>query len=378
MSAARPRVALDVTPLLGFRTGIGLSVQETWAALSALGDGPTLIPYALGLRARTGSDGLPAGIRVVRLPTRALLAAWSRRDVPRLDLWLADADVVHATNFVVAPSRHPTLVTVNDIGFVLDPGSANAVVATFPAVLRRAIARGAHVHVTTEHVAAEVEEHFGPGLVAAGRISVVPFGIPALGPKGSVSPAVAGRLAGRPYVLAVGSQERRKNLPRLVGAFARVADRRSDLALVLVGAEGPDTPAVRDAVARLPREVGERVVLAGPVGPGARRALLEGAALLAYPSLYEGFGFPPLEAMTVGVPVVAARVGAVVEVAGGAAELADPADVDDLAAALERVLSDPDLRARLVGAGRARTSAFSWERTARGLASVYARLASSS
>lgn len=183
-AADRLRVAMDVTPLLGFRTGIGLSVQEMWTALSARAGNPALIPYVLGLRAPTRAPGLPEGVRSVRLPTRALLTAWARVDHPRLDHWLTGADVVHATNFITGPSRRATLTTVNDIGFVLDPSSADPVVATFPSVLRRALARGAHVHVTTRHVGTEVDEHFGPGLLAAGRITVIPFGIPALGSPG--------------------------------------------------------------------------------------------------------------------------------------------------------------------------------------------------
>jgi glycosyltransferase involved in cell wall biosynthesis len=371
-------VALDVTPLVGFRTGIGLSVQEMWAALRARADGPALIPYVLGLRAPVRPPGLPEGVRTIRFPTRVLLAAWSRQDRPSLDRWLRGADVVHATNFVTGPSRRPTLTTINDIGFVLDPSSANSVVATFGSVLRRALARGAHVHVTTQHVGGEVEEHFGPGLLGAGRISVVPFGIPPLGPSGPLPPAVRGFLAGEPYVLAIGQAERRKNLPMLVAAFSQVAAQHRTLRLVLAGPPGPDSPAVARAVAALTPEIGARVLVAGPVSGPVRRSLLEGAALLAYPSLYEGFGFPPLEAMQAGVPVLASRVGAVLEVAGPAAELADPRDVDDLAAGLRRLVEDEGRRLELIASGKRHAASFTWQATADGLSDLYRRLANSS
>ena len=379
--AGSPRVAIDVTPLLGFRTGIGLSVLEMWGALSALADsrgGPALIPYVLGLRAPAGVPGLAAKARSVRLPTRGLLAAWSRLDRPRLDHWLAGADVVHATNFITGPSRRPTLTTINDIGFVLDPSSADAVVATFAPVLRRALARGAHVHVTTRQVGAEVEEHFGPGLLADGRITVIPFGIPALGPSGPLPAALQEFVGGGPYVLAIGRAERRKNFPMLVTAFSRIAAADSDLRLVLAGPEGPDTPAVRALVADLPDRVADRICLAGPVSGPVRRTLLDGAFALAYPSRYEGFGFPPLEAMQAGVPVVASRAGAVMEVAGPGAELADPDDVDDWAAALHRLRGDAARRAALIQAGRRHAGSFSWQATAAGLAALYRRLANSS
>jgi glycosyltransferase involved in cell wall biosynthesis len=376
VGAGTPRVAFDVTPLLGFRTGVGLSVQEMWDALSALPDGPALIPYVVTLRAPHRAPGLPDGVRSVRAPTRALLAAWSRGEHPSLDHWLAGADVVHTTNFVTGPSRRPTLMTIHDIGFLLDPSWADAVVVKHlvPA-LRRAVARGVHVHVTTRQVEAEVEEHFGPGLLASGRITVIPFGIPSLGAAGPLPPALSEFLAGAPYVLALGRAERRKNLPMLVAAFARVAAAHPHLRLVLAGPDGPDTAALRAAVSALPGPVAERVFLAGRVTGPVRRTLLEGAAVLAYPSRYEGFGFPPLEAMRAGVPVLAGRVAAVAEVAGPAAELADPDDVDDLAGGLHRVVSDASRRQELIEAGRRRAAAYTWQSTAAALAGLYRRLA---
>ena len=377
-AADGPRVAIDVTPLVGFRTGIGLSVQEMWAALSARSDGPALIPYVLGLRAPTRAPGLPDGVRSVRAPTRALLAAWSRAEHPSLDRWLAGADVVHATNFVTGPSRRPTLTTINDIGFVLEPSTADSVVAAFIPVLRRALARGAHVHVTTRQVGNEVDEHFGPGLQAAGRITVIPFGIPSLGAAGPLPPDLGEFVGDDRYVLAIGRAERRKNLPMLVRAFGLVAAEQPDLRLVLAGPDGPDSAAVRAAVAGLPGHLDGRVYLAGPVSSPVRRTLLEGALLLAYPSIYEGFGFPPLEAMAAGVPVLASRAAAVVEVAGPAAQLADPADVNDLASGLQRLVLDDRRRIELIDAGRRHASSFSWQATASGLTALYRRLASSS
>jgi len=119
-------------------------------------------------------------------------------------------------------------------------------------------------------------------------------------------------------------------------------------------------------------------VLAGGVSAAGRRALLERAALLAYPSIYEGFGFPVLEAMLAGVPVVAARAGSIPEIAGDAALLVEPTDEAALAAEMHRALSDSEVRAGLVTRGRERVRQFSWDSTARGLADWYQRLAGSS
>ena len=361
----RTRVAIDVTPLIGHRTGVGRSVEELMVALGRLDGGPELVPYALGLRSGRHRADLPVDTRFVKLSTRALLRSWSHTDVPAIDRWVDGSQVVHATNFIAPPSRRPVVVTVHDCSFELFPDTIDAVVRRFGAVLRRAIVRGVTVHVTTEYVAGEVEDTFGPGLRAAGRIAVVPFGVPGLGPPTPL-PAPLAELAGAaPYVLALGTLERRKNVAALVRAFGSVAAHLPEARLIVAGRDGNARPAIDAAIAALPRDVRARVVLAGPVGDGGRRGLLERAQLVAYPSLYEGFGFPMLEAMTLGVPVLAARAGALPEVAGDAAELADPRDPDQLAAALDRLLRDDGRRRELVALGRERVKSFSWDGAAR-------------
>jgi glycosyltransferase involved in cell wall biosynthesis len=175
-------------------------------------------------------------------------------------------------------------------------------------------------------------------------------------------------------VLALGAVEPRKDLPTLVRAFAELAREHGDLELVVAGPDGWGTPAFAAAVAD--SGVAERVVRLGYLEEDQRRALLGGAALLAYPSLYEGFGFPPLEAMAVGVPVVTTRAGAVPEVVGNAAEIVPPLDASALAAALARVIDDAGLRARLVEAGRARAASFTWASSAAAMIELYELAAS--
>ena len=367
-----PAVAVDVTPLVGPRTGIGASVAHAIAALADLPDGPRLVPYALSLRARSHRTALPPTTRFVPLPARLLLRRWTTSEHPRIDRWLRPAAVLHATNYLAPPSRLPTLVTVNDLTFVRYPDLVSDEVRATAVVVRRAVARGASIHTASEFVAAEVEEHFGPGLQDAGRIVVVPWGVPPVAAAGPVLPPAA--RAG-PYVLAIGTLEPRKNLPKLVEAFGAVAAAHPDLRLVLAGPDGPDSPAVRQAILGLPAAPRSRVVVTGAVSDADRCSLLHHATLLAYPSLYEGFGFPVLEAMTAGVPVVAARRGSIPEVADGAALLVDPDDEHDLARAIDSLVRDEGLRARLVAAGEVRAATYSWRATAEGLTTTYRQLA---
>jgi glycosyltransferase involved in cell wall biosynthesis len=173
----------------------------------------------------------------------------------------------------------------------------------------------------------------------------------------------------RHYILAIGTAEPRKDLPGLVRAFDQLADRHADLALVLAGPSGWGEGALVGAIGQA--RASARVVRTGWLQPSALAALLKEASVLAFPSLYEGFGFPPLEAMAAGVPVVATRAGSLPEVLGRGASMVDVGDHDGLAQALERVLADPEHRRQLVAAGIDRAASFSWDRCGEGLAKLY-------
>ncbi len=371
----RPTVAIDVTPLLGARTGIGAAVAEIITALRALEAGPDLVPYTLSTRARLHRDAVPPDTRFVPIPARILLRSWVRAETPRIDRWLRPASILHATNYLTPPSRLPTLISVYDCSFIRYPELCSPEVRAFDPIIRRAVARGATLHTGSEFVADEIEEFYGMGLRAAGRLVVIPLGVPALGDRAEMPSDVERALGGAPFIVAIGTLEPRKNFAHLIGAFGLVAQHHPDVRIVIAGHDGPGRPEIDSAIARLAEGARRRVVLAGPVSDAGRRALLEQATLLAYPSIYEGFGFPVLEAMTVGLPVVAARAGSIPEVAGDAALLVEPTNEQVLADEMERILTNDDIRAELVARGRDRVHVFSWDQTARALASCYRRIA---
>ncbi|HMK97950.1 MAG TPA: glycosyltransferase family 1 protein [Acidimicrobiales bacterium] len=365
------RVALDATPLLIDRAGVG---EFCWRALQALAPRADLEvgAFAVSWRRRHGiAPQLPPGVRVLDrpMPARPLHWAWSRLPGPPTELFLGRQDVVHGTNFVVPPAwRAAMVVTVHDLTPVHFPQLVEQATLAFPGLIRKALRRGAWVHTPSNFVAQEVIEVFG---AAPERVRAVHHGLTPRAVTDSAR-AQAARLLppwARRYVLAVGTVEPRKDFPTLVEAFSRVGKDRPGLALVIAGAERWGSAQLNEAVAASP--IGQRVIRLGRVGDEARDALLAGAAVLAYPSRYEGFGFPPLEAMAAGAPVVTTRCGALEEVLGDAALFIDPGDSEALASAIEQVLDDDRERQRLVRGGHERAALYTWEAAAAGLATLY-------
>jgi glycosyltransferase involved in cell wall biosynthesis len=224
------------------------------------------------------------------------------------------------------------------------------------------------VHAVSEFVAGEVCDVFG---VERDRVHVIPNGVV---PPGHGIAARGLELAGGPYVLALGTIEPRKDLPTLVTSFDAVATSHPDLRLVVAGQDGWGADAFATAVRRATHR--DRIVRLGWVDDRTRADLLTGASVFAYPSRYEGFGLPPLEAMASGTPVVTTQTGALPEVVGDAALLVAPGDSDALAGALTTVLDDRSEGDRLVAAGHRRVGAFSWDAAGDRLLEVYRSLSS--
>ncbi len=202
---------------------------------------------------------------------------------------------------------------------------------------------------------------------AAGRVTVAPLGVaPQLG-KEDTSSAHRTDLPTDGFVLAVGTLEPRKNLPRLVAAYGQLDQRlQRDHPLVVVGDLGWRT----DDTLKALESLGERCVLLGKVSDATLAELYRRCAVFCYPSLYEGFGLPVLEAMAAGAPVVTSNVSSLPEVGGDAVYYADPHDPASIASALRLLLGSPERRAALGTAGRERAADFTWERTAREVLAV--------
>ena len=346
------RVAIDVGPTHGRRTGIGNAVAWTIDALAERDD-LELRRYVTSARARVRSSE-----RRLPMPAAVALRLWRHRSAP-MDRWLGHPDLVHGTNYVVPPARCPRIVSVYDCWFLEHPEDADPDVLRAAAVLRRAVADGAHVVTSSDATTRRVRE-----LLDTERVRTI-----LLGPPPAVVGAPAADVpAGLPqldnFILALGTIERRKNIPMLVDAFGRLAREHATVRLVIAGSAGNDVAAVDRAIARLSPDVAERVVRTGIVDDAAKRWLLTNARALAYPSLDEGFGFPVLEAQQAGTPVVASTAGSIPQIAGAAALLSPARDVAALAANLDWIVSNDEMHAKLVRRGHANVARFSWAATA--------------
>ena len=347
---SRALIVLDADVLGRERTGDETYVANLLAALPA-------VAGELRLAAVTRHPGLvPDGVEPIALPARTQIARMAV-GLPRL-LRRLRPRLTHF-QYVVPPAfRGPAVVTVHDLSFERHPDLFTPRDRLlFRTLVPRSVRRAARVLTVSEWTKRDLVERYG---IADSKIVVTPNGVdPAFAPEGP-SPN------GSPYALFVGALQRRKDPACAVEALGQVD---ADLRLLVVGPDKGAGTDLRRIVAA--RGLGGRVELRGHVPKHELAALYRGAACLVFPSRYEGFGLPVLEAMASGTPVVATAAGALPEVAGDAAVLVEPGDPDALADGIRRALSD---RERLVAAGLERARRFTWAEAARRTAAVYREL----
>ncbi len=356
---------MDVTALLGSTTGVGQMVKQLTERLPRY---PSLELTGLVAswrgRGRLG-DVVPPGwiVKPLPLPARVTHAGWRRFDRPRL----RGFDLVHGPNYIVPPTDGAArLVTVHDLTAWRFPELVDLHSQHYPQHLKRAVAEGADVHAVSSFVADEIEAELG---IDRDRIHVIRNGY---APIAAGDGARGRSLIGAPYVLAIGTVEPRKDYVSLVRAMASVWPILPEVKLVIAGAEGWGSDQLDDVIEEL--GVGSNIRRLGYVSDPVKADLLMGSELLAYPSIYEGFGLPILEAMGAGVPVVSTSAGAIPEIAGRAAVLVEPRDPSALAGALLSVLEDDELRAKLAAAGRRQVVGYSWDKAAEEMIKTYHQL----
>ncbi|MFA6239607.1 MAG: glycosyltransferase family 1 protein [Candidatus Hydrogenedentales bacterium] len=354
----------------GNRSGTGVYTTQLAAKLVALAEMGTIevfwpadIPLPDGTAGRESAFHLTARMSQAR-------RIWFDQMGIQAQAMKGKFDLIHyPANFGALLRRMPSVLTVHDLTFLRDPSWYKAERATYYRIaIRRSVRNARRIIAVSQATANDLTNMLG---VPAERIDVVHNGVDPrfkpIGEQGRREVSAKYALAD-PYVLFVGTIEPRKNLPRLVEAWSSVAGNAGP-SLVIAGRQGWKTEAVRESVARSPH--GKRVRFLGHVPPEDLPALMSGAAVFAYPSLYEGFGIPVAEAMACGTPVLTSNVSSLPEVAGDAAVLVDPEDTIAIASGLERLLSSESLRSDLRGRGLRRANQLSWDKAARQTLETY-------
>lgn len=374
-----PTLAIDYTPAYEQGGGIGRYVRELVAALARQPSPNEIRLFIAGVRPqdRPPQAG-PFAWRTTALTPLMLARIWHRARIPLpLEVFVGRVDLVHATDFVLPPTlpKTRTLLTVHDLSFVRVPEAASPRLRAYlNAVVPRSVARADHILADSAATRDDLIALYG---TAVDKITVLLSGVEArFQPISDQALLRAAQskygIPARPYILAVGTVQPRKNYARLIAALAQVRKRGIEADLVVAGGRGWLEDPIYAAIDA--HQLRDHVHFIGFADDADLPTLYSGASAVAVPSLYEGFGLPVLEAMACGVPVLTSNLSSLPEVAGDAALLVDPLDTEAIAAALMRLLSDSALRAELIARGLKRAAGFTWESAAAQLAQVYAQM----
>lgn len=370
-------IGIDYTSAARQRAGIGRYTRGLVTALLGLDHGHQYSVFAAtgGLEAndwRSPIERENVRIRSLPLSDDWLARIWHRLRLPiPVEILTGPVDVFYSPDFALPPTRRGTrtLLTVHDLSFVHHPDAfVPALRRYLERVVPRSLGRADLVLADSRHTRSDLIKLFG---VRSDQVKVIyPGADSRFHPH--VEPSEQDRLRERydigdtPYVLSVGTLQPRKNLARLIQAFARSQGRRhTNAKLLIAGGRGWLYDDILVAA-----NAHDNVRLLGFVEEQNLPTLYRGAALFAFPSLYEGFGLPVLEAMACGVPVICSNRSSLPEVAGEAALLTNPLDVDAMSNAITRALEDSVLRAQMVDRGLAQAANFSWQQSAHQLLSA--------
>ena len=373
-------IGIDYTAAYEQGAGIGRYVRELVRELAAQ-DSET--PYRLFVSGAKRRSLPPApGSNFAWYPTRItplwFARLWYRLQVPLpVETFVGRVPLFHATDFTLPPTLPgiKTLLTVHDLSFVRAPETTTPVLKAYlDQVVPRSVRRATHVLADSQATKDDLVElyHTPPEKVTVLLGGVNPEFKPVT--DSNVLQAVRDRyqIPGNPYIFSIGTVQPRKNYARLIEALAALGPEYADVHLVIAGGRGwldsPIYQAVED------NGLSERVHFTGFARDEDLPALYSAARCLAYPSLYEGIGLPVLEAMACGTPVATSNISSMPEIAGDAALLINPYNVEELSGALAQLLSDETLRVELITRGFEQAAYFTWARAAQQLRGIYQRM----
>jgi len=368
------RIGIDYTAAVKQKAGIGRYTRNLVKHLATMDRENNYVLLTVGSKI---SPSFPPSFRYATVPIsdRLMTIIWQRLRIPLwVEIFTGHLDIFHSPDFVLPPVRKAhTILTVHDLSFLRVPHCAEP---SLRAYLEKAVPRSVEqadlVLADSENTRKDLIELLG---VPPDKVEVVYAGVEERFRPVDDESLIARvrrryRLPER-FILSLGTLEPRKNFVGLIKAYALA---KLPLKLVIVGGKGW----LYDDIFATVKESGleEEVLFPGYVGDEDLPALYSAAELFVFPSFYEGFGLPPLEAMACGTPVVASNVSALPEVLGDAAVLVPPDDVEALAQAMKRALQDEELRQKLREAGLKRAAKFRWEKAAAKLLQIYSRFTS--
>lgn len=380
----RLKLAVNAGALLAPSTGVGQYVQHLMQEVVKYNDIEAQFFYAKAWSEVVGAppDAIWRGARRFRsslgriLPNAYIVSRWYQQ----LNFWRGTTrtkfDLYHEPNFMPFRFKGPTVVTVHDLSFIAHPDShPKDRVSALNKYVPWAVNKAEHVIVDSEFTRREVMSAFG---ISETKVSAVHLGVSnCFYPRDAVDCASwlsTQRLTYRGYVLAVGTIEPRKNVLGLIQAYAALPQELRDrFPLVIAGMKGWRDAEINACLRGVRGKLDVRVL--GYVDSAMLPILYAGARLLAYPSIYEGFGLPPLEAMASKTPVIAANSSSIPEVVGTAAILVDPYDTGAISEQLRRLLEDDDAAEKLAEAGFERAKCFTWTSCAGKTVEIYKQCA---
>nr|WP_300182945.1 glycosyltransferase family 1 protein [uncultured Agathobaculum sp.] len=365
------KVALELQPCCGRRSGIG---QYTYEIAKRLRDSDGLVfrGNLFNFLSRNDNTESLAGIEMPILvnslfPYGVYRRIWNAIPLPYDRLFRPKADLNVFFNYIVPPSiEGKTMTTIHDMTYLRFPETMDRRnLKRLQDGIEYSVARSAHIVTDSEFSKQEIMQLLN---IPLEKISVVP-GAPSLTDRFVDFSEMADKYhIDKPYILYVGTIEPRKNLVRLMQAFAALKKNGFPHQLVLAGGKGWENEDIYQTADRL-FHYGE-IVFTGYISDAEKNTLYQNAEAFVFPSLYEGFGIPPLEAMHFGCPVVCANAASLPEVVGDAAQLVDPMEVDSIAEGMLRVLADEPYRMKLVQSGYAQAKKFNWDDSANKLTQI--------
>jgi glycosyltransferase involved in cell wall biosynthesis len=378
------RIGIDITSALTQGAGIGRYTRELVGALVETNQTESFVLFSAKQPAQVPvAARIPQAANVsyhqAPVSERWLYRLWYRLDLPiRVEWVTGKLDLFHSPDFVLPPVAHdiPTLLTVHDLSFVHFPETFTpSLVNYLNKIVPRSVSRSSHILADSEATRRDLLEMYQ---VPLDKITVLYSGV-----NKRFKPVNKERrlqvvrdkygVGRRPYILSVGTLQPRKNYEMLIRAFRPVAAANPHN-LVIAGGKGWLYDRMIEEISRQGLE--DRVQLVGFVDDEDLPALYSDASLFAYPSLYEGFGLPLLEAMACGVPVLNSNASCLPEVAGAATKQLPPNDQQTWSVAMMSLLSNAEERSRMVAAGFLQARRFTWERAAQQLSAIYDRLLS--